>query len=146
MERALLLLLINAGSTLYMVGLIWFVQLVHYPLMSRVGLGAYPVYQRAHQSLTARAMGPAMLIELMAAIALVIACPRDPFYWLGLVVVVVLWACTALVQMPLHAGLAEGFEAEAHARLVSTNWLRTGLWSFRGLLSLWLIARGWRSP
>ncbi len=78
MERALLLVLINAGSTLYIVGLIWFVQLVHYPLMSRVGPGAYPVYQRAHQSLTTLAVGPAMLVELIASIALVVDGPRDP--------------------------------------------------------------------
>jgi len=146
MERALLLLLMNAGSTLYMVGLIWFVQLVHYPLMSRVGPGAYADYQRAHQSLTSLAVGPAMLVELIASIGLVVDGPRDPLCWVGLGAVVALWASTALVQMPLHAALAEGFRAEVHASLVSTNWLRTMLWSGRGVLALWLIARAWRLP
>ena len=146
MEPSLLLLLMNAGSTLYMVGLIWFVQLVHYPLMSRVGPAAYPNYQRAHQSLTSLAVGPAMLVELLTSIALVVSSPQDPLCWLGLVAVIALWASTALVQIPLHAALAEGFDAAAHARLVSTNWLRTGLWSFRGALALGLIARAWRSP
>lgn len=78
MERALLLLLMNAGSTLYMVGLIWFVQLVHYPLMSRVGPGAYPDYQRGHQAFTSLAVGPAMLVELIASLGLVVERPRDP--------------------------------------------------------------------
>ena len=146
MERILLLLLIHAASTLYMVGLIWFVQLVHYRLMSRVGPAAYPDYQRAHQSLTSLAVGPAMLVELIASLSLAVLGPRDPFRWLGFGAVVALWASTALVQMPLHATLADGFDAPAHARLVSTNWLRTGLWSLRGALALWLIVRAWRSP
>lgn len=141
MERILLLLLIHAASTLYMVGLIWFVQLVHYPLMSRVGLDAYPDYQRAHQSLTSLAVGPAMLVELIASLGLVVLGPRDPLRWLGFGAVIALWASTALVQMPLHATLADGFDPTTHARLVSTNWLRTGLWSLRGALALWLIVR-----
>ncbi|MCK6525129.1 hypothetical protein L6R49_27300, partial [Myxococcota bacterium] len=32
-----LLLLIHAAATWFMVGLIWFVQIVHYPLFSAVG-------------------------------------------------------------------------------------------------------------
>ncbi len=31
------LLILHAGATLYMAGVIWFVQIVHYPLFSRVG-------------------------------------------------------------------------------------------------------------
>lgn len=144
MERALLLLLMNAGATLYLVGLIWFVQLVHYPLMSRVGTAAYPDYQKGHQTLTSLAVGPAMLIELVTALALVAIRPRDALCWVGLGAVAALWASTALVQMPLHASLADGFDTGAHARLVSTNWIRTGLWSLRGFLSLWLIVRAGR--
>ena len=35
------LLLVNAATTLFMVGVIWFVQSVHYPLFSRVGEAAF---------------------------------------------------------------------------------------------------------
>ena len=31
------LLLVHAASTLFMAGVIWFVQVVHYPLMASVG-------------------------------------------------------------------------------------------------------------
>jgi uncharacterized membrane protein len=139
MERRLLLL--QAAATFYMIGLIWFVQLVHYPLMSQVGVEGYRSYQTAHQNLTSLAVAPAMLLELAAGLALVWLAPRDPWYWGGAVAIGALWASTALVQMPLHAKLALGFNAEAHAALVATNWFRTCLWSGRGVLSLWLIAR-----
>jgi|LNFM01.2.fsa_nt_gb uncharacterized membrane protein len=145
MDSGLLPLLINSAATLYMTGLIWFVQLVHYPLMSQVGSGGYRQYQLAHQNLTSLAVGPAMLAELLSAIALVSYDAKDPWRWAGLAAVGALWASTALVQMPLHAALANGFDAEVHARLVSSNWLRTVIWSARSALVLWLIARAWQS-
>ena len=35
----MLLLLLHAGATFFMCGLIWFVQIVHYPLFAQVGSG-----------------------------------------------------------------------------------------------------------
>lgn len=128
-----------------MTGLIWFVQLVHYPLMSQVGAGGYRQYQLGHQNLTSLAVGPAMIAELLSAVALVVIDSKDPWRWAGLAAVGALWASTALLQMPLHATLADGFNREVHARLVSTNWLRTVLWSARSALVLWLIVRAWQS-
>jgi len=43
--------------------------------------------------------------------------------------------------VPLHGRLARGFDAIAHRRLVSTNWVRTGGWSVRGVLALLMTAR-----
>ncbi|MGB0385973.1 MAG: hypothetical protein ACPGWR_14225 [Ardenticatenaceae bacterium] len=37
-----LLLLIHTATTLSLVGLIWTIQLVHYPLFEQVGLDTYP--------------------------------------------------------------------------------------------------------
>jgi hypothetical protein len=44
------------------------------------------------------------------------------------------WLSTAIVQVPLHRRLEQGFEAGAHGRLVATNWVRTGAWTARGVL------------
>ena len=144
METERLPLLINAAATLYMTGLIWFVQVVHYPLFGRVGEAGYRQYQVAHQNLTSLVVGPAMLAELVSTIWVVSAATKDPWRWVGLAAVAGLWASTALVQMPLHAALAGGFDGEAHARLVASNWVRTVLWTGRSGLVLWLIARAWQ--
>ena len=40
-------LLAHAAATLFMVGLIWFVQVVHYPLFARVGPDAFVPYAAA---------------------------------------------------------------------------------------------------
>ena len=50
-------LTINLACTLYMVGLIWFVQVVHYPLMAKVGVQGYETYQQAHMRLTTWVVG-----------------------------------------------------------------------------------------
>ena len=137
------LLLIHAAATLYMTGLIWFVQLVHYPLMAKVGTEGYRDYQLAHERLTTWAVGPPMLVELLCAVWLVIAPPPDIAPWLayfGLALVAVLWLSTAFLQVPRHRQLESGFNETAHRRLVQTNWLRTAVWSLRGVLALWMIA------
>ena len=54
-----LLLLAHAGTTLFMVGLVWFVQVVHYPLFGRVGEDEFVAYSR----LTGWVVGPPMLLE-----------------------------------------------------------------------------------
>jgi hypothetical protein len=137
------LLHIQLLATLGMTGLIWFVQLVHYPLMQRVDPDAFVAYETAHQRRTTWIVAPLMLAEGIAAIGLLIA--AAPHVSIALLVVnlgtvLLLWASTALVQMPLHARLARGYDAAIIRRLVATNWLRTTLWTLRTALVLALLA------
>ena len=57
-------------ATLYMTGLIWFVQIVHYPLFSRVGNAEFPAYEQRHTVLTTWVVGPPMLVEGITALIL----------------------------------------------------------------------------
>ncbi len=57
-------LFLHALSTVFMTGLIWFVQVVHYPLKAMVDTGSFTAYQRAHQTRTAWIVGPPMLVEI----------------------------------------------------------------------------------
>lgn len=136
------LLLVHAGATLYMAGLIWFVQLVHYPLLSRVGREGYAAYQRAHERLTVWAVGPAMLVELACAVWLILSPPADVsagLLWTGLGHVALIWASTAFIQVPCHRRLSRGFDPASHRRLVRSNWIRTAAWSTRGLLAMLML-------
>ncbi|NIP85737.1 MAG: hypothetical protein GTO03_09310, partial [Planctomycetales bacterium] len=65
------LLLIQLATTLMMAGLIWFVQIVHYPLFAAVGEGEFPAFERKHQRLTTCVVAPLMLAELATAAGLV---------------------------------------------------------------------------
>ncbi len=139
-----LALLVQLAATLYMLGLIWFVQAVHYPLFGMVGERQFSAYEVAHCARTNWVVGPPMLAELGSALFLVWQAPAGvppAAAWLGLGLLGVVWISTALLQVPRHAELTDGFDAAAHRALVSTNWLRTAAWSARGLLVLWMTAR-----
>jgi hypothetical protein len=49
-----------------------------------------------------------------------------------------IWASTLFIQMPPHKRLGRGYDAALIDRLVLSNWLRSGLWSVRSFLVLWL--------
>ena len=134
----------NLISTLYMLGLIWFVQVVHYPLFSRVGADAFSGYESVHVTRTGPVVGPAMLIEAASAVSLAllpVAALPAPVAWLGLALVGIIWASTALLQVPCHTALGQGFDAATHRRLVRTNWIRTAAWTLRGALLTGCVLR-----
>lgn len=136
-----LMLLTHIGSTLFMTGLIWFVQVVHYPLFGSVGDSQFTAYEGRHTSLTSFVVGPPMLIEIATALALIWVRPDGiPAWmiWAGLALLVIVWLSTAFLQVPYHETLSQGFNADAHNKLVITNWIRTISWSLRGLLVLWM--------
>ena len=56
--------LLHLAVTLFVVGVIWFVQVVHYPLMASVGRAESAAYVQAHTRRTAWVVGPPMLVEL----------------------------------------------------------------------------------
>jgi uncharacterized membrane protein len=130
-------------SSWFMAGLIWIVQVVHYPLFGRVGRDGFAAYESAHARLITPIVGPAMLVELVSSLALLAARPRGmPAWaaWAGVALVGIAWASTAFVQVPLHGTLARGFDEDAHARLVATNWVRTIAWSGHAALMAWSLA------
>lgn len=136
------LLQLHAAATLYLAGLIWFVQLVHYPLMANVGEGGYRDYQQLHERRTTWAVAPAMFIELGCAAWLALRLPDtvEPWLaWIGFLLVILLWLSTALIQVPCHRKLGQGFDPQTHRKLVTTNWLRTALWSARGAIALVML-------
>ena len=136
------LLLVHAAATLFMTGLIWFVQVVHYPLFRDVGTGSFVAYEHRHTRLTTAVVWPPMLVELVTAIALVRWRPEAaPAFavWVALALVVAIWFSTALLQVPAHRTLAQGFDEMTWRRLVRSNWLRTILWTARSSLALWFL-------
>lgn len=138
-------LVANVALGWFLAGLIWTIQVVHYPLFARVGREGFAAYEQSHAHLITLVVGPAMLAELLAAVALVALRPKGvPAWacWASLALLAVIWASTAFIQVPCHNVLSRGFDADAHARLVSSNWIRTAAWSARAVLVAWC---GWKA-
>lgn len=126
-----------------MCGLIWFVQVVHYPMFARV-IGEHSrKFALEHQQRTTLVVGPLMLVEMAAAAIIAVNPPAGinrGLAILGLALVLGAWLSTALVQIPLHQRLAnDGHDPEVIDRLVATNWARTALWSARALVAVWML-------
>lgn len=125
-----------------MAGVIWTMQLVHYPLFALVGRDAFALYERAHMSRITLIVAPMMLLELVCAIWFVVRTPLGiPRWipWLGLAMVIALWLSTATLQGPTHTRLASEFSEERIRFLVNTNWLRTILWTARAILAIAML-------
>ncbi|MEC9374115.1 MAG: hypothetical protein VYC34_09735 [Planctomycetota bacterium] len=140
-----LILLLHAFATLFMTGLIWFVQIVHYPLFALVGRDVYPRYQETHMQRTGWVVGPAMLTEAVTAAALLTLDLQSPGRILaiaGIVLVALIWISTAALQIPRHHALRRAFDERAARSLVTTNWIRTALWTARALIALALLQLG----
>lgn len=143
-----LVLLANVSATLFMTGLIWFVQIVHYPLFAAVGADAFRAYARSHQAWTTLVVGPPMLVEAATAVLLVAMRPPEipaALAWTGVALVGVIWLSTALLQVPAHAKLAGGFDSATAAALVSTNWIRTIAWTARAAVALMMLSHALRA-
>ena len=125
-----------------MTGLIWFVQIVHYPLTGSVGADALATYQAQHMRRTSWVVGPPMLVEASTSAWLLLQRPHGvPAWipWVGMGLLAVVWMSTALLQVPAHNRLLSGPAAEAVPRLVATNWIRTIGWTVRAGLALWML-------
>ncbi|MFO0796808.1 MAG: hypothetical protein U0804_04975 [Gemmataceae bacterium] len=136
--------LLHLAATLFLVGLIWFVQVVHYPLMARVGRAEFAAYEQAHTRRTAWVVAPPMLVELATGIALLWARPAGVSLaaaLAGVALLAVVWGSTQFVQVPCHDRLSRAFDPGVHRRLVSTNWVRTAAWSVRGVLAVWMVTQ-----
>jgi uncharacterized membrane protein len=140
-----MLIALHAAATLYMTGVIWFVQLVHYPLMARVGADGFAAYEALHRRYTGWVVSPAMLLEAATALALWWRQPSAAAWTGGLVLVAVIWLSTFLLQVPMHDRLSGGTDRAALGRLVKSNWIRTAAWTARAMLVVWWIATNYRN-
>ena len=139
MTEANALTLGHAAATLAMAGLIWFVQLVHYPLFPLAAKPSFSTFARQHQRRTSWVVAPLMLVEAATALLLLL---RQTGAWTvaGAALLGVVWLSTALVQVPLHRRLERGFDPASATALVRTNWLRTVAWTGRAAVAVALVA------
>ena len=126
-----------------MTGVIWFVQIVHYPLMAGWPHDQFAAWEARHRELTGLVVIPGMLLEAVAVVMLLVFSPRRVSPWLigaGAVLAVGVWASTFLIQVPCHDLLSLGWDDRVHSRLVGTNWLRTVLWTARLGIAVAMVA------
>ena len=133
---------IHLVSTLFMAGLIVFIQIVHYPLMAMVGDSTWVAYERAHTVRTGWVVIPPMLAELLSALW-IFADPSNErvrgIAGFGIVLLACIWLSTAICQAPAHRQLSLAYDDEVHLWLVRSNWIRTFAWLARVPIAVSLV-------
>lgn len=125
-----------------MFGVIWIVQLVHYPLMRYVSGEQFARFETAHRVRISWVVGPLMLVEGVCVLAFVFAAPAGMPGWLpwaGAIAEAVAIGTTVLVSAPLHERLNAHFDHATLDRLIATNWIRTIAWSARAGLAIAML-------
>ena len=141
------LVVVHALAVWFLVGLIWTVHHVHYPLFALVGPTEYSEFQADHVDRIGAVLAVPWLVEGIATLGLLVVARRRRD-----VVAVLVGAAAAggvllisgLASAPAHAELADGFDVAAHDRLMTWNLVRASLWTLKGataaLLLCWLVA------
>jgi hypothetical protein len=135
------LLLANAAVACALTGLIWTIQVVHYPLFARVGEAEWRAYEREHQRRITLVVAPLMLANVALAAVVVLADDGPAaLRWANAALAAGVFAATALVFSPLHGRLATSHDGAAIGRLVTVNWWRTAAWTAQAGVALALVA------
>ena len=134
---------LQLALTAYLVGLIWLIQLIHYPAFRAITPERWPEFHRAHTAALGLLAGGPMILSLLVGCWLGWTMPgiRQTVV-IGLEAIA--WLATFALSVPQHHRLACGPDAAAIERLIATNWIRTLAWSAK--LMLLLIPPGMLGP
>ena len=130
-----LLIDIHFLSTSVMVGVIWVIQLLHYPSFHFVQKSDYPKFQQFHMSRISLIVIPAMIIEFITGIIMLQFGFSSNFLFISsLVILITIWGITFIFFTKMHKVLISGYNEIIVNRLILINWSRTLLWSLRLLI------------
>ena len=126
-----------------MTGVIWFVQLVHYPLFVFANKSDFPDFSKTHSQYSGYVVILPMIIELVTSILLLMSNSsiENYYYTAAFILLVIIWLSTFLIQVPSHKRLSAGYNKAEINILVKFNWIRTTCWTLRSILLLYLMVR-----
>ena len=113
-----LVLVLHVATTLLMVGLIWLIQIVHYPLFAQIGDSSFCDYHQRHTHRMTIIVAPLMLLELATGLLLWFRMPLQPVWLFNTMAMAVIWGSTAFWQVPLHKQLPRADGAARRAQQV----------------------------
>lgn len=131
--------LTNTFTTFFMTGLIWYVQLVHYPSFQFIEKDIFQKFHSHHSFKTGFIVMPMMSLELATSGALAWITGWLTLNAIGFYLVILIWLSTLFFSVPKHNALKHGKVDSLIDGLVNTNWFRTILWSIKSGVSFWIL-------
>ena len=124
-------------STSLMVGIIWVIQLLHYPAFNFIKERDYVEFQHFHMQRISFIVVPVMILELFTAFMLVYYV-RSNLLILCMIILLFIWLITFVFFTKLHQSLLDGYNKTIVDKLVKINWSRTILWSLRLIILIYI--------
>ena len=121
-------------SNVALFGLIWTIQLVHYPGFKYVDRQEFTAFTMMHTYKVTFFVAPLMLLEFSAALTLMVMGWFSVLPVLFFIIILMVWASTFLMSVPYHQRLARGKDEAVIDKLIQTNWIRTILWTVKLVL------------
>ena len=130
-----LILYIHLIFTSIMVGVIWVIQLVHYPSFHFIKPDIYTVFQKFHMEKISMIVMPIMIAELITVLLLLYnEGSKNTLIIISFILLIIIWGITAVFFSGVHNKLITGYQETIVNNLVVMNWIRTLLWTIRLLL------------
>ena len=137
---SIFLFLIHVVFSLYLLGVIWFIQIVHYPIFLYLNYDPANNPFIFHHSRTGVAVMTAMALELISAVILIFI-PYPNFFSILILLIftLLIWITTFTIQVPCYNILKKEKNENVIYRLIWTNWLRTALWTLKAIYIFFLL-------
>ena len=132
-NHLIILSLTHLISTAIIVGILWVIQVVHYPSFYFIERDEYVSFQKFHMDKISYIVVPVMLIESISGFILIYN-DINTVLLISIILLLLIWALTGLYFAPMHQKLMSGYQEEIVEKLVKINWVRTIFWSIRLLL------------
>jgi len=134
--------LISTVCAIYLTGLIWTIQLVHYPSFNYISNDKQIKFHHFHQKMMGILAGPAMLIELISTTLYCLEFKAtkglDWTMIASMILVTITFFSTFFIQVPIHQKLIENnlTNKALIKKLVQTNWIRTLSWTLKAIIQI----------
>jgi len=121
--------------TSIMTGVIWVIQIVHYPSFHFIEKELYTAFQKFHMNKISIIVIPIMLAELITGMMLFLdKSSKSSFLIISFLILILIWLITGVFFTKVHNELIAGYQELVVNQLVAMNWIRTLLWTLRLLL------------
>ncbi|RNC84036.1 MAG: hypothetical protein ED557_07870 [Balneola sp.] len=123
-----------------MTGLIWTIQLVHYPSFYFVDRERFKEFHIFHSKRISILVVPLMIFELISSGILWWESSAFSLNSLGFYLVIAIWISTAAFSVPAHNKLSSEMDKKTIRILVNTNWIRTLLWTIKASIGVYFLS------
>lgn len=125
-----------------MTATVWFMQVVHYPLMAYADPARWTDFAEKRRMWTTMITYPLMAFEALTGFTLILLATQSPTYpylAVSLILLVALIVYTFMYLNPQLKNLTGPLDEAGHKRFLKLHWIRTAGWSLRLVLFILMV-------